>query len=110
LNIETRKEIANRNIETGYYLHKLRLKIRYTLAESARKIDISPTYLSDIEHGRKLPSDSTIRKLAELYDIDEIDLFNMFGKISLTVLEVLRNDLRLQREIYNMMKDGKIGR
>jgi len=104
LNIDKLKDIANRNIDTGNYLQNLRLNKDLTLSEASKYINISPTYLSDIEHGRKLPSDATIKSIVDSYEIDEIDLFNIFGKISLTVKELLLNDLNLQRKIYNRVK------
>ena len=104
MNIDKLKDIANRNIDTGNYLQNLRLNKKLTLSSASKSINISPTYLSDIEHGRKLPSDITIKNIAEFYEIDEIDLFNKFGKISLTVKELLLSDLNLQRKIYNKIK------
>jgi len=104
LDINKLKDITNRNIDTGNYLQMLRLNKKLTLSSASKSINISPTYLSDIEHGRKIPSDITIKNIADFYEIDEIDLFNKFGKISLTVKELLLNDLNLQRKIYNRIK------
>jgi len=104
INIEKLKEIAFKKIIAGNYLKKIRLNKDLTLSDASKSIKISPTYISDIEHGRKTPSDVTIRKLADFYKIDEIELFNKFGKISLTVKELLLSDLNLQRKIYNRVK------
>ena len=104
MDINKLKDITNRNIDTGNYLQMLRLNKKLTLSSASKSINISPTYLSDIEHGRKIPSDITIKNIADFYEIDEIDLFNKFGKISLTVKELLLNDLNLQRKIYNRIK------
>jgi len=104
LDIDKLKDITNRNINAGNYLQNLRLSKKLTLSSASKYINISPTYLSDIEHGRKLPSDTTIKNIANFYEIDEIDLFNKFGKISLTVKELLLNNLNLQRKIYNGVK------
>lgn len=104
MDIDKLKDITNRNIDTGNYLQNLRLSKKLTLSSASKSINISPTYLSDIEHGRKLPSDTTIKNIADFYEIDEIELFNKFGKISLTVKKLLLNDLNLQRKIYNEVK------
>jgi len=104
LDIDKLKDITNRNIDTGNYLQNLRLSKKLTLSSASKSINISPTYLSDIEHGRKIPSDITIKSIVDFYEIDEIYLFNIFGKISLTVKELLLNDLNLQRKIYNKIK------
>ena len=104
MDIDKLKDITNRNIDTGNYLQNLRLSKKLTLSSASKSINISPTYLSDIEHGRKIPSDITIKSIVDFYEIDEIDLFNKFGKISLTVKELLLNNLNLQRKIYNGVK------
>ena len=104
LDIDKLKDITNRNIDAGNYLQNLRLSKKLTLSSASKSINISPTYLSDIEHGRKIPSDITIKSIVDFYEIDEIYLFNIFGKISLTVKELLLSDLNLQRKIYNKIK------
>jgi len=104
LDIDKLKDITNRNIDAGNYLQKIRLNKDLTLSDVSKSINISTSYLSDIEHGRKLPSDVTIKNIIDFYKIDEIDLFNKFGKISLTVKELLLSDLNLQRKIYNGVK------
>ena len=104
MDINKLKDITNRNIDAGNYLQNLRLSKKLTLFSASKSINISPTYLSDIEHGRKIPSDITIKSIVDFYEIDEIYLFNIFGKISLTVKELLLNDLNLQRKIYNKIK------
>ena len=104
MDINKLKDITNRNIDAGNYLQNLRLSKKLTLSSASKSINISPTYLSDIEHGRKIPSDITIKSIVDFYEIDEIYLFNIFGKISLTVKELLLNDLNLQRKIYNKIK------
>ena len=107
MDIDKLKDITNRNIDTGNYLQKLRLNKKLTLSSASKSINISPTYLSDIEHGRKLPSDITIKNIAEFYEIDEIDLFNKFGKISLTVKELLLSDLNVpeRKRLLDIFKE-----
>ena len=104
MDIDKLKDITNRNINAGNYLQNLRLSKKLTLSSASKSINISPTYLSDIEHGRKIPSDITIKSIVDFYEIDEIYLFNIFGKISLTVKQLLLSDLNLQRKIYNKIK------
>ena len=42
--------------------------------ELAKKAEISPQFLCDIEHGRRNPSFDTAVKLAEVLDIKDIKL------------------------------------
>ena len=42
---------------------------QYTLTELAERIQISPSMLSQIERGISNPSLTTLRKLAEVFDV-----------------------------------------
>ena len=106
--VEARRAQAIRQINVGEFLQQQRKAKRLTLAEVASAVGISPTYLSDIEHGRKLPSDIAIREIAEYYGIDEVDLFTQFGKIPLTVKDELRDNVWLQRTLTDIRKSKKL--
>lgn len=43
----------------------LRLKAGYTLRKFAEEVGISAAHLSDIEHGRRMPSDDVLQRMAE---------------------------------------------
>lgn len=49
----------------GQHLRALRTKQKLSLRELADKIDITPPFLSDIELGRRNPSEETLRALAK---------------------------------------------
>ena len=42
---------------------------RYTLAQVSMKANISVSYLSDIEHGRKTPSFATLKRIVKVLEI-----------------------------------------
>ena len=48
----------------GGRIRKLRLKADTTLRKLARDVRISAAHLSDIEHGRRMPSDEVLRRIA----------------------------------------------
>ena len=106
--LEARRVQAIRLINVGGYLQNLRKTRNLTLAEVGDKVSISPTYLSDIEHGRKLPSEIAIRDLANFYEIDELDLFTKFGKIPISVKEELHDNVWLQRTLQRIRKNKKM--
>src|SRR5215469_6600055 len=49
----------------GEFIRELRDKADLSLRELANKVDISPPFLSDIELGRRYPSDETLQKLSK---------------------------------------------
>lgn len=71
-------------ISFGEYIRDLRIKSKYGLRELARKLEMSATYLNDIEkQKRSAPKPDTVSKLAELLNADEqliIDLASMSRK------------------------------
>ena len=107
--VKQRSEQAIRQIQTGGYLQKLRVEHNLRLIDVSNKINISPNFLSEIEKGKRIPSDSNIRKLAELYDVDEIKLFDMYGKIALSVKEELIENKGLQKTLILIKESGMSG-
>ena len=106
--LESRRLQAVRLVNVGGYLQRLRKAGKHILADVANAVGISPTYLSDIEHGRKLPSDLAIRELAKFYEINELDLFSQFGKIPISVKEELHDNVWLQRTLLKIRKSKKL--
>jgi transcriptional regulator with XRE-family HTH domain len=53
-------------------IKQIRKKQNVSQKELARKAEISPQFLCDIEHGRRKPSFDTAIKLAEALDIEDI--------------------------------------
>jgi len=107
--VKQRSEQAIRQIQTGGYLQKLRVERNLRLIDVSSKINISPNFLSEIEKGKRIPSDSNIRKLAKLYNVDEIELFDMYGKIALSVKEELIENKGLQKTLILIRESGMSG-
>ena len=49
----------------GATIRKLRLRAGLTLREMARRVGVSAPHQSDIEHGRRMPSDGVLQKIAD---------------------------------------------
>jgi len=58
----------------GQFIRELRDKKDISLRELARKADISAPFLSDVELGRRNPSEHNLRRIAELLDADYEEL------------------------------------
>ncbi len=63
--------MKHRPAETlGLEILRLRNLAKITLRAFAEKIEVSPAYVSDIEHDRRRPSEEVLRKIAkELKDV-----------------------------------------
>lgn len=56
-------------MKIGEVIKKLRLIYGYKAAELSRRVDISASYLSEIEHGSKIPTLDLLQKFATAYGI-----------------------------------------
>lgn len=75
------------NIIFGMKVRQARLEAGLTLSECAEACDLSPSYLTEIEKGRKYPRTDKIVKLAEALGRDYDDLVSIKLPPSLTYLE-----------------------
>lgn len=60
----------------GQNIKQIRKRMNITQSELATKMEISQSYLSDIENGRKNLSIKTVKKLADSLGLSVTDLFN----------------------------------
>jgi len=63
----------------------IRCKYELRLIDVADGIGISVNYLTEIENGKRIPRDEFIRKFSEYYGIDEVELFDKFGRESMGI-------------------------
>ncbi|MED4262036.1 helix-turn-helix transcriptional regulator [Priestia aryabhattai] len=83
-------------IELGKKLKDLRKQKGLSLTEVGKAVDLSHNFLSEVERGKKQPSLEKIRLLANLYEINEDELFGIIDQIPLRVQELIENDKHLQ--------------
>lgn len=71
------------NIELGKYLNKIRKDKKISLREVEKLTNIGYAHLSMIENGKRNFTPSLLKKLANLYNIDYLDLYEKAGYIDL---------------------------
>ena len=54
---------------------------RFKLREFARLLDVSPTHLSDVENGRRVPSEELLMKIASQLELDLDGLLAAAGRV-----------------------------
>ncbi len=69
--------------QLGLYLAKIRKEKRISLREVNKLKDISYSHLSMIEHGKRNVTPALLRNLADLYNVDYLDLYEKAGYIDL---------------------------
>ena len=83
------------NIKFGAFVRQERKGREIGLREMAKKIGVSPTYLSKVERDEvPPPAEDKVRKIAEIFGIDVDELLALAGKISSDLSEIIREHPR----------------
>lgn len=69
--------------QLGLYLAKIRKEKGISLREVNKLKDVSYSHLSMIEHGKRNVTPALLRNLADLYNVDYLDLYEKAGYIDL---------------------------
>ena len=95
--------------EIGSFLRKQRKKLDLTMKQVAEHVGVSENYISEIERGKgKIPSDEVLSRLANVYHVEELDLFNAFDKIPLGVSSEISRSETLKRTLYDIEKSTEL--
>ncbi|WP_088225255.1 hypothetical protein [Desulfosporosinus sp. FKB] len=68
---------------------------------------MSTAYLSDIERG-KMPSDRFIGVLANFYELNEDELFKLWGKTPMLAKDEINNNPTLQKTLREISRNAKL--
>lgn len=79
------------NIILGMKLRQARLEAGLSLTEFAERADLSPSYVTEIEKGRKHPRANKIMRMAEILGVPYDDLVSISLEPSLTHLNAVLN-------------------
>jgi transcriptional regulator with XRE-family HTH domain len=96
----------------GEFIRSKRDALDISLRELARKLEITPPFLSDIELGKRYPSEPVMAKLADFFRIpvDELKIFDHRESLS-DLKRLLEQNSNLNvafRTAIEDVKDGKI--
>src|SRR5690242_12162773 len=72
--------MANIEQTLGEVIHGARIASERSLREMARELNITPSYLSDIENERRVPSEEVLRSIATLLALDFDHLMALAGR------------------------------
>lgn len=77
------------------------------LREMAKLLDIAPAHLTDIEKGRRTPSEALLVRMAERYDIDEAELRMGWHKADSVVGEIATQDGTTARKVPEFLRTAR---
>jgi transcriptional regulator with XRE-family HTH domain len=92
----------------GEYIKRRREEMDYSLREFARKIDITATFLSDIEKGTRHPSDEVLEKIAEKLDDSFEKLKELDNRVPIKELKELFNSNPKYGFAFRKLAENKI--
>ena len=72
--------MVNDNRSLGEVIHDARARLKRSLRDVAKQLAITPSYLSDIENNRRVPSEEVLVKLAVVLHLDKDDLMARAGR------------------------------
>jgi len=74
----------------GEVLRGARVKLDLGLRELAKQLGITPSYLSDIEYDRRVPSEDVLSQLAKALDLELDHLMALAGRVGDTAERYLK--------------------
>ena len=80
------------NSELGNYLKTIRESLDYSTHDVNKLCDISQSYISLMENGKRKPSPTILKKLAAIYNLDYLDLYEKAGYLDLAESEKLKDN------------------
>src|SRR5262249_15506704 len=72
--------MANENKTLGDVIRSARIAAGKSLREFSRDLGITPSYQSDIENDRRIPSEDVLKKIADQLSLDFEDLMALGGR------------------------------
>ena len=93
------------NKELGRYLRTIREQLGYSIYDVNKLCDISPSYLSLMENGKRKPSAIILKKIAPIYSLNYLDLYEKAGYIDLIEDEKQPAISSTSNDIYEQLKN-----
>lgn len=91
----------------GELINSNRVNRRLGLRALARSIDIAPSYLSDIENDRRVPSEEVLIRISEVLDIDFNILMREAGRLGKDAEQYIR-DNELAVQLFRRIADSQL--
>jgi len=77
---QRRTEWRDMTTSLGDFIREARVRQGKSLRELAKDLDVTPSYLSDIENDRRVPAEPVLRRIAQQLQLDFNELMNLAGR------------------------------
>lgn len=94
--------------KAGARLRECRKTTKLSIFKVAKKVHISGNYLSRLERGINAPSDTVIFNLAEFYNIDPSELFELYNRAPSPNSETLNSIPSLRKILTEISLDSRL--
>lgn len=74
----------------GDVIRGARTKLGFSLRDVTGQLDITPSYLCDIENNRRVPSEDVLRQIADLLKLDYDDLMARAGRFGADAIRYMQ--------------------
>jgi len=92
----------------GDTLRRQRIEVlHFGLREVGRAPDIAPAHLTDIEKGRRSPSEDLLLKIGKAYKLDEATLRSGWNKPEAVVKEIASQDPTTAAKVPELLRSAK---
>jgi transcriptional regulator with XRE-family HTH domain len=92
----------------GEVLRRRRVEVlNKGLREMAKLLDIAPAHLTDLEKGRRKPSEDLLVKIAQQYQIPEADLRSGWERADTVVAEVANQDATTAAKVPEFLRTAR---
>lgn len=102
------KNLLQGSQQVGQSLRKQRVEVlNKGLREMAKLLDIAPAHLTDLEKGRRTPSEELLMRMVKQYDIDEATLRSGWSKPDEIVSEVASQDATTAAKVPELLRTAR---
>jgi transcriptional regulator with XRE-family HTH domain len=77
-------------LSLGHVIREARVHARLSLRELAKRVSKTPSYLSDIENDRRVPSEEVLRRIGQVLGLQFDDMMARAGRLGEQTLRYLR--------------------
>ena len=102
------KKASSKQEPIGDVLRARRVDVlKKGLREMARILSIAPAHLTDLEKGRRTPSEGLLQKIAVAYGMPEADLRSGWQRADAVVAEVANQDATTAEKVPEFLRSAR---